>query len=237
MEFRLYTCPRCGKDIKSTSGLTRHVNTCKIPITLSSCQLSIPISILEYNTTNHPDLPSNNFEEDVSLGTSNNDEEKIKPVDITGNDDKNSRPTDIDKQRPTTPNWTPWNGLLSKSSWNFREVMFSESEFPVDTPVLDTRYVHPENWSSNLFYPFNDPLDYILIHYFAKLKITKRNIDNFLSNLLMKSIIEKLSYHNTDKWMEKLSVILWRIPDNKWNKYKLELESSIDKIVGKSLTI
>ncbi len=107
MESRLYACPRCGKGVKSTSGLTRHVNACKIPVTLPSCQPSTPAPILEHNTTNHPDLPSDYFEEDISPGASNNDDEKIRPADTTGNDNKNSRPVNIDKQRPTTPNWTP----------------------------------------------------------------------------------------------------------------------------------
>ncbi len=97
MESRLYACPRYGKGVKSTSGLTRHVNACKIPVTLPSCQPSTPAPILDYNTTNHPDLPSDYFEEDISPGASNNDEEEIRPADITGNDDENSRPADIDQ--------------------------------------------------------------------------------------------------------------------------------------------
>ncbi len=104
MESRLYTCPRFGKDVKSTSGLTRHVNACKIPITLPSCQSSTPTLILEYNMTNHPDLPSDYFKKDISPEESNNNKEVIRPADTTGNDDENSRPADIDKQRPTTPN-------------------------------------------------------------------------------------------------------------------------------------
>ena len=103
MESRLYTYPRCGKGVKSTSGLTRHVNACKIPITLPSRQPSKPTAILEDNTTNRPDLPSDN-EEGISPGVSNHGEEGIRPA---GNDDEDIRPANIDQQRPTTPNWTP----------------------------------------------------------------------------------------------------------------------------------
>ncbi len=156
MESRLYVCPRCGKGVKSTSGLTRHVNSCKIPVTLPSCQPFTPVPILEHNTTNHLGLPSDYFEEDISPGVSNNDEEEIKPADTIDNDDENSRPADIDEQRPITPNWIPQNGLLSESSRNFREVMLCESEFPVGTPVSDTRYMHPGSRSNNPFYPFNN---------------------------------------------------------------------------------
>ncbi len=199
--------PRCEKGVKSTSHLTRYVNACKIPVTLPNCQPSTPAPILEHNTTNHPDLPSDYFEEDISPETSNNDEEEIRLADTMGNDDENSRPADIDEQRPTTPNWTPRNGRLSESSRNFREVTFSKSKFPVGTPVSDTRYVHPGSRSNNPFHLFNDQLDYALAHYFAESETTKRNIDKFLSNPLMKPIIKKLSYRNEDEWMEKLSAI------------------------------
>ncbi len=85
MESRLYACLRCGKGVKSTSGLARHVNAYKIPVTLPSCQPSTPAPILEHNTTNHPDLPSDYFEEDISSGASNNDEEEIRPVNMLRN--------------------------------------------------------------------------------------------------------------------------------------------------------
>ncbi len=145
MESKLYACPRYGKNVKSTSGLTRHINACKIPLILPSCQTSTPAPILKYNTTNHSDLPSNYFEEDISPRTSNNNEVEIRPADTRNNDDKNSRAADIDKPRSKTPNWTPRNRLLSELSWNSREVTFRESEFPVNTPILDTRYMHLES--------------------------------------------------------------------------------------------
>ncbi len=212
MESRLYACPRCRKSVKSTSCLTRHVNACKIPITLLSCQPLEPTVILKDNTTNRPDLPSDNNEESISPGASNHGEERTK---LAGNNNEDIRPADIDQLRPTTPNWTPWNGLLSQSSQNFREVTFSESEFPVGTPVLDTRYKHPGSQNNNPFYPFNDQLDYTLADYFTESETIKCNVDKFLSNLLIKPITEKLSYRNADEWMEKLSTILWGIPDDK----------------------
>ena len=213
MESRLYICPRCGKGVKSTSGLTRHFNVSKIPITLSSCQRFTLAPILEYNTTNHPDLLSDNFEEDISLGASNNGKERIRPRDIN-NDKEDIRPANLDKQRPATPNWRLRNILPSESSSTFREVMFNESEFLADTLVSDTQYKHPASQNSNPFYLFNDQLDYALAHYYAELETTKCNVDKFLTNPLMKPITEKLSYCNADKWMKKLSYIPCEIPDN-----------------------
>ncbi len=84
-------------------------------------------------------------------------------------------------------------------SWNFRKVTFSESDFPVDTSVLDTRYERLGSQNNNWFYLFNDQLDYALANNFAKSKTTKYNIDKFLSNLLIKPIIKKLSYWNANE--------------------------------------
>ena len=117
-------------------------------------QSSNPDPVLDYNTTNPPDLPSNNNKEDISPGASHNGEEKIKPADMDNNKE-DIRPADIDEQRPATPNRTPRNGLLSELSSTFREVTFSEAKFPADTLVSDTRYEHPRSQNNNLFYLFN----------------------------------------------------------------------------------
>ncbi len=134
-------------------------------------------------------MPSDDFEKDISLGVSNNNKEKIRTANIISNDNKNSKPVDIDEETPIIPNWTTQNKLLSKLSQNFKEVTFSESKFLFSIPVLDTGYVHPGSQSSNPFYPFNNQLNYAqLAYYFAELETTQHNIDKFLSNLLMKPI-------------------------------------------------
>ena len=84
------------RGVKSTSGLTKHVNSRKISITLPSCQTCISASILEYNIINHPDLPSNNFEEDISPGVLNNGKERIRPANINNNKE-DIKLADIDK--------------------------------------------------------------------------------------------------------------------------------------------
>ena len=40
-------------------------------------------------------------------------------------------------------------------------------------------------------------------------------------------LTKKLSYQNANKWIEKLSNISWDISNNKWIKYKFELQSSV----------
>ena len=107
MKSRLYVCPRCGKGVKSISGLTRHVNACKIPISLPCRQLSNLDPALNYNTTNPLDLPSDNNKESITPEVSNHgDSERTRPANIR-NDEEDIRPANIDKQRPATPNWTP----------------------------------------------------------------------------------------------------------------------------------
>lgn len=92
----------------------------------------------------------------------------------------------------------PQNRLLSKLSSTFREITFSESEFLIGILVSNTWYKHSKTQNKNRFHPFNNKLDYTLAHYFVELEITKRNIDKFLSNLLMKPITKNLSYCNID---------------------------------------
>ena len=85
---------------------------------------------------------------------------------------------------------------------------FNESKFLADIPILAIKYKHFGSQNNNLFYLFNGQLDYALAHYFANSKITKCNVDKFLTNLLMKPITKDLSDCNADEWIEKLSAIL-----------------------------
>ena len=97
MESRLYMCLRCGKGVKSTSGLTRHVNACKIPISLLFRQSSNPDPVLDYNMTNPLDSPSDNNKEGITPEVSNyGDSEGTRPANI-GNNEEDIRPADIDK--------------------------------------------------------------------------------------------------------------------------------------------
>ncbi len=93
MESNLYAYLRCRKDVKFTSSLTRHVNTCKILITMPSHQLSKPIAILEDNTTNCLDLPSDNNKEGGGLGASNHSKKRIR---LANNNNEDIKPANID---------------------------------------------------------------------------------------------------------------------------------------------
>lgn len=116
------------------------------------------------------------------------------------NNEEDIRQSDRDKQRSATlSDFTPQNKLLNKLSSTFKEITFSESKFSASTPILNTRYKHSGTQNKNRFHLFNDQHDYALAHYFAKSETTKRNIDKFLSNLLMKPITKKLSYRNADE--------------------------------------
>lgn len=72
------------------------------------------------------------------------------------NNKEDIRPVDIDKQKLGSLNQTLQNGLLSELSSIFKEVTFSESKFPADILVPDTRYKHSGSQNNNLLYPFND---------------------------------------------------------------------------------
>lgn len=72
--------------------------------------------------------------------------------------------------------------------------MFTKFKFPTSKPVLNIRYKYFRSQNNNLFYHFNHSLEYALANYLEKSETTKCNEDKFLSNLLMKAIIKKLSY-------------------------------------------
>lgn len=59
----------------------------------------------------------------------------------------------------------------------------------------------------------------------------------FLTNPLMKSIMEQILYWNVDKWEEKLLLILQGISHNKWAQYVFQVENRTDKVLGQELTI
>ena len=154
--------------------------------------------MLHYNLTNLLELPSDNNKKDISLGESNNSKERLRPVDMN-NDKEDIKLADISKQKPATLYKTIQNRLLGKSSLTFGQMTFSESEFSAGTLILDTRYKYFRRQNNNLFYLFNGQLNYILTHYFLDSETTKRNINKFLTNPLMKLITKNLSYRNADE--------------------------------------
>lgn len=84
-------------------------------------------------------------------------------------------------------------------SSSLREIRFDEQELPANKSISNIKYHYKDFWNNNLFYLFNDQLDYILANNFGKFRIKKNNVDRFRSNPLMVPLIEKPSYSNTDK--------------------------------------
>ena len=123
---------------------------------MPSCQPSTLAPILKYKITNHLYLLSNNFKKDISLKASSNRKKTISLLDIIGNNNENCRYVNIDQQKSTILNWIAQNGLLSDLFRNFKQIMFNKSQFPIGTPVLNTRYKHLGSQSSNSFYLFNN---------------------------------------------------------------------------------
>lgn len=69
------------------------------------------------------------------------------------------------------------NKLLSSP----KKVRFNIQEFSINILISNIKYLSPRSQNNNLFYLFYNQLNYILAYYFAKSKITKNNINKFLS--------------------------------------------------------
>lgn len=96
--------------------------------------------------------------------------------------------------------YIPQNGLfVSELSLSLKEVRFYKLEFTTSKPVSNIKYYHLGFFKNNLFYLFNDQLNYVLANYFTKFETIKSNVNRFLSDLLMVLFIKKLSYQNTNK--------------------------------------
>lgn len=103
---------------------------------------------------------------------------------------------------------TPQDRLFGiELSSSLRKVKFCEQEFAASILVSNIKYNHSRLQNNNLFYPFFNQLNYRLAYFFAKSKITKDNIDKFLSEPLIALLTEKLLYPNGDKKIIKLSKI------------------------------
>lgn len=89
--------------------------------------------------------------------------------------------------------------MLSELRLTFRDVTFGKFSFSANIYILDTRYKYPRTHNNHPFYFVNNQLDYTMAYYFAKSETIKRNIDTFLTNLLMKHIMKKLLYYNVNK--------------------------------------
>lgn len=113
-------------------------------------------------------LPLVNNIVDIRQVVLDNNRKVIRRADINNNN-KDISPGDINKQGLETSNLILQNGLLSESFPMFREVIFSEFEFPISISVLKTRYKHLRSQNNNMFYLFSNQLDYTLVYYFAEL--------------------------------------------------------------------
>ena len=205
-----YSCPRCGKRTKSTSGLTRYLNACTKEI---------------YRTAHFYKLYDDLV--DTSDGNLEDGSQLLDKTNYTIRD-----VTDLPTEK------TPRDRLLaSESSSLLREEWFIRNKFSAGTLSSDIKYNHSGLKHQNSFYLFNNQLDYAIVHYFAKSKSTKGNLNMFLSDPLMISLTKKLSYKNADEWIEKLSEIPWDIPENKWIEHKYNVESGVSEITGQEIAI
>ena len=65
--------------------------------------------------------------------------------------------------------------------------------------ILNIKYSYSGYQQDKVFHFFNNEVDYTLAYLFVESKITKCNMDKFLTNPLIKYINGQLLYQNIDK--------------------------------------
>ena len=149
LSTRVYPCLRCGKRIKLTGRLTRHMNLC-------TSQIIQQILLIRMQPKQDMPMPG----EDNNLSDNfrpYKDERSIPKVQDIEKDHKNLIDKSSDTKSHARAEPTPQDELLgSESSSSLREVRFSEQEFPAGTPVSNINYNHPGLQNLNLFYPFHN---------------------------------------------------------------------------------
>ena len=174
-----YVYSICRKKLKSTSGLTKYLNTSKSHLCAKFQLPQKPLWNKSYN------------KKDVLRGNWDNKGDLFGKTVIT---------TTVNGTFETLTEDTPWKRLFaSKSLLALRDEWLSSYKFSTGTPISDKEYKHPKFKHKNSFYPFNNQLDYSLAQYFAKLETTKNNINEILTDLLMAPLTKKLSYKNVNK--------------------------------------
>lgn len=77
----------------------------------------------------------------------------------------------------------------------------------------------------------------LTIFQLVRSKITKKNVNKFLTDSLIVLFSKKLSYKNANEWIEKLLEISWDIAGNEWTEHKFSIKSDVFKIVRQEIAI
>lgn len=80
-----------------------------------------------------------------------------------------------------------------------KKIWLSEQNIFAGIYISNIKFNYPKSQNINIYYLFNNRLDYVLAYYFAKSETIKCNMNRFLSNSLIALFIKKLFYYNTDK--------------------------------------
>ena len=144
------------KRVKFTDRLTKHLNACK-----DHLYPKLSHKLLWHKSYNKKDDLSRNWKDESDLLT--------KMVTTT---------TPNGTSKILTDN-TPQKGLFtSKSLLMLKEKWFSSYEFLTGISISDKKYKYLRSkYHKNSFDSFNDQLNYDLMHYFIKSKITKGNVN------------------------------------------------------------
>lgn len=131
------------------------------------------------------------------------DEEFILKEQDIETDYKNSRSKSLDTGSHIKNGWSKLilqaELLKCELSSSLIEFRLNDQEIVVNTLIFNIKYNHSRFPNDNFFHLFHNQLNYKLAKYFVESKITKKNLNQFLSEPIIALWAKKLSYQNTNK--------------------------------------
>lgn len=117
------------------------------------------------------------------------------------------------------------DGRLSTAS-NTKIVTYEEATRRYAGTVISTPHGDPRP-SESPFSPFQNSTDYGVAMYFHRRQLTKGDVDDFLRDESMQSLVDQLSFKNADEWRTKLLEIPDGLPLGNWSSAVATIETGV----------
>ncbi|KAI9750296.1 MAG: hypothetical protein M4579_006529 [Chaenotheca gracillima] len=237
-------CTYCGKIPKTYSGLSRHLNNCKVRFGIARRKLvrreQLDIApraeLIPDADDGWETLQDLHFEDGDGLVLSG-DTDRQQPEDNAVIGRGTTAAPEANQLEGSVQHG---EGLLSmSSSSSIRVETYVEStgrpaglpirphelEPPAEGVTQDGR--HP---TDALYHPFRNAIDYGLALWFHETKCSKGAVDRFFNDRRLGPIHEQVSFNNADSWMSLIHQIQHGIPEEAWRAQDFAIQPIISSL-------